>query len=189
MSDRELTSPGAFSLLNDKQQAFVNEYLLDWNGTRAAIRCGYSPKTARQQASRLLSHVNVQQAIQERKAVIEELYKGRIMDKFEVLARLSDQARGSLSVFMEENGTIDPEKTREIDREFHLLKKLEVRKEVVAGIDIVTTKIEIYDAQAALDKLGRYHALFTDKTDLTSGGQKLATPIIYLPEVDQDAAE
>lgn len=42
---------------------FVEEYLVDPNGTKAAIRAGYSAKTAAQQASRLLRNVKVQQAI------------------------------------------------------------------------------------------------------------------------------
>jgi phage terminase small subunit len=40
--------------LNARQKAFVREYLLDNNGTQAAIRAGYAPKTAHVQASQLL---------------------------------------------------------------------------------------------------------------------------------------
>ncbi|MBA9088732.1 phage terminase small subunit, partial [Fontibacillus solani] len=50
--------------LTAKQQLFVKEYLVDLNATQAAIRAGYSAKTAEQQASRLLSNVKVQDAIQ-----------------------------------------------------------------------------------------------------------------------------
>lgn len=49
--------------LNDKQKRFVAEYLIDLNATQAAIRAGYSEKTARQQASDLLSKPNIQAAI------------------------------------------------------------------------------------------------------------------------------
>ena len=42
--------------LNPKQQRFVDEYLIDLNGKQAAIRAGYSEKTAEVQASRLLSN-------------------------------------------------------------------------------------------------------------------------------------
>ncbi|CQR51464.1 terminase small subunit [Paenibacillus riograndensis] len=51
--------------LTPKQKLFVQEYLIDLNATQAAIRAGYSPKTAEQQASRLLSNVKVQEAIRE----------------------------------------------------------------------------------------------------------------------------
>ncbi|ONN71719.1 terminase small subunit [Pseudomonas oryzihabitans] len=47
--------------LTAKQQRFVDEYLVDLNATQAAIRTGYSPKTAEQQASRLLSNVKVRE--------------------------------------------------------------------------------------------------------------------------------
>lgn len=46
--------------LTPKQQRFVDEYLYDLNATQAAIRAGYSTKTAGQQASRLLTNVNIQ---------------------------------------------------------------------------------------------------------------------------------
>lgn len=50
--------------LTPKQAAFVREYLIDLNATQAAIRAGYSAKTAKEQAARLLSNVNAQRAIQ-----------------------------------------------------------------------------------------------------------------------------
>lgn len=50
--------------LTPKQEAFVREYLIDLNGTQAAIRAGYSAKTANEQASRLLANVSVAAAIQ-----------------------------------------------------------------------------------------------------------------------------
>ena len=61
--------------LTPKQQAFVNEYLIDLNATQAAIRAGYSPKTAKEHAARLLSNVNVQKAIQEAMARRSERVK------------------------------------------------------------------------------------------------------------------
>jgi len=49
--------------LEPMQQQFVNEYLIDLNGTQAAIRAGYSEKTAGVQASQLLAKLNIQAAI------------------------------------------------------------------------------------------------------------------------------
>jgi len=42
--------------LTPKQSAFVREYLVDHNGTQAAIRAGYSPSSARTAAGELLAH-------------------------------------------------------------------------------------------------------------------------------------
>jgi len=49
--------------LTPKQARFAQEYLIDLNGTQAAIRAGYSARTAGEQASRLLGNVRVQNAI------------------------------------------------------------------------------------------------------------------------------
>ena len=55
-----------------QQRLFIAEYLKDANATQAAIRAGYSKKTAQEQSSRLLSNVMVAQAIaQQQKASIE----------------------------------------------------------------------------------------------------------------------
>lgn len=51
------------NLLPEKRQRFVEEYMLDLNATRAAIRAGYSPKTAESQGSRLLSNAKIQEAV------------------------------------------------------------------------------------------------------------------------------
>lgn len=51
--------------LTPKQEAFCREYLIDKNGTQAAIRAGYSPKTANEQASRLLADVNIASRVRE----------------------------------------------------------------------------------------------------------------------------
>lgn len=54
--------------LTDKQARFVKEYLIDLNATQAAIRAGYSEKTAQEQSSRLLSNVMVQKAVEKAQA-------------------------------------------------------------------------------------------------------------------------
>ena len=51
-------------MLNARQAAFVREYLVDGNAMQAAIRAGYSRKTAGAQGSRLLIHAEVAAAIQ-----------------------------------------------------------------------------------------------------------------------------
>ena len=53
--------------MNDKQERFALEYQKDCNATQAAIRAGYSKKTAYSQGQRLLKNVEVQNALRERK--------------------------------------------------------------------------------------------------------------------------
>jgi phage terminase small subunit len=53
--------------LNPKQQLFVEEYLIDFNATQAAIRAGYSENTAYSQGPRLLENVEIQRGIEKGK--------------------------------------------------------------------------------------------------------------------------
>ena len=54
-------------MIEPRQQRFVDEYLKDFNGTQAAIRAGYSKRTAVAQASRLLSKANIAATVAARK--------------------------------------------------------------------------------------------------------------------------
>lgn len=162
--------------LTDKQEAFINEYLKCWNATKAAIAAGYSEKTARSIGSENLTKPDILERIESRK-------KELTMSADEVLIRLSDHGRGDMSDFTNiRNGIpfVDLAKAEQAGK-LHLLKKFKVTDKSV--------EIELYDAQAALVHIGRFHSLFTDKTDLTSGGQPLNAPVIYLPAVDESADE
>ena len=61
--------------LEPRQQRFVDEYLVDLNATQAAIRAGYSKKTAQPASSRLLSHVIIADAIAARRAKLSEKFE------------------------------------------------------------------------------------------------------------------
>ena len=77
--------------LNDKQKRFCDEYLIDLNATQAAIRSGYSKKTAYSQGQRLLKHDEVKAYIESRMA---EKQKELIADQDEVLKYLTAVLRG-----------------------------------------------------------------------------------------------
>ncbi|MDR2647635.1 MAG: terminase small subunit [Oscillospiraceae bacterium] len=49
--------------LNARQERFCREYVTDYNGTQAAIRAGYSVKTANEQAAQLLAKLSIQEHI------------------------------------------------------------------------------------------------------------------------------
>lgn len=76
-------------MMTEKKQRFVLEYCKDWNGTQAAIRAGYSEKTAYSIASRLLKDVDILAAIEERK---EELAVAAKLDAVSVLKQWHDIA-------------------------------------------------------------------------------------------------
>lgn len=81
--------------LNDKQRRFVNEYLVDLNATQAAIRAGYSAKTANEQGARLLAHVSVKELLAERMDAREkrtEITQDSVMRDIEAVKRDAMQA-------------------------------------------------------------------------------------------------
>ena len=82
--------------LTPRQARFVDEYLIDLNATQAAIRAGYSAKTAQTQSSRLLSNVMVQAAILDGMA---ERHTKSVMSAVEALERASTIARLDIRQF------------------------------------------------------------------------------------------
>lgn len=85
--DATQTKDATTSELTDKQEAFVREYLIDLNATQAAIRAGYSEKTARQIASENMSKPYILTRIEEAQA---ERAKKLELDADWVLRRLKE---------------------------------------------------------------------------------------------------
>ena len=77
--------------MNAKQKRFCDEYLVDCNATQAAIRAGYSARTANEQAARLLANVSIKAYIDEK---MEQLHNERTADAQEVLEYLTAVMRG-----------------------------------------------------------------------------------------------
>ncbi len=75
--------------LTSKQQRFCEEYVKDCNGTQAAIRAGYSPKTSKEQASRLLTYANVLNYIKElREAMLNDI-SASVQERKILLSRIA----------------------------------------------------------------------------------------------------
>lgn len=76
--------------LTDRQARFCEEYLIDLNATQAAIRSGYSEKTANRIASELLSKLDIQEKITELKAERSqrtEITQDRVVKELAAVAR------------------------------------------------------------------------------------------------------
>lgn len=80
--------------MTKKQKNFADEYLVDTNATQAAIRAGYSEKTAYSQGQRLLKKVEVVNYI---KSKAEEVHNDKIADATEVMMYLTSVLRGESS--------------------------------------------------------------------------------------------
>lgn len=91
--------------LTDKQELFAREYLKDLNATQAAIRAGYSEKTARSQANRLLTNVDIENRIAELKSVRNEEVG---IDAAYVLRRLTEIDQMDVLDILLANGKLKP---------------------------------------------------------------------------------
>jgi len=91
--------------LTAKEARFVDEYLVDLNATNAAIRAGYKKHTARQAGSRLLSNVDIQEAIERGKLERSERTK---VDADWVLTRLAHEADADMADLYGDNGDLLP---------------------------------------------------------------------------------
>ncbi|MCG6350611.1 terminase small subunit [Vibrio fluvialis] len=93
------------SKLTDKQEMFCREYLIDLNATQAAIRAGYSAKTANAAAGRLLSKVSIQVRISELKHERVEEVK---IDANYVLNRLVEIDQMDAADIINDDGSMRP---------------------------------------------------------------------------------
>jgi phage terminase small subunit len=153
--------------LNAKQLRFVDEYLIDNNGTAAAIRAGYSPKTARQIAAENLSKPNIAAAIEiarrersercciEADAVVRELAKI-------AFANIGDYGR----ITQDGGFAIDLSETNR--EQFAAISEITYRSiERTAGGDEVTieTRLKLRDKHAALVSLAKHLGMFKEQLD------------------------
>lgn len=118
--------------LTPKQAMFAHQYLIDLNGKQAAIRAGYSEKTAEFQASNLLRLIKVQKLITELQAKSREHCD---ITKEEVLRELSAILRANIKDYLSFDGTKIKFKSFDelSDRQ---MKAIESIKETRNGIEI-----------------------------------------------------
>ena len=150
--------------MTPKQERFVAEYLIDLNAAQAAIRAGYSKKTAKEQAARLLTKANVAAAVSEGK--VKQL-RSADLSATRVLQEISRIAFVSIGCFFDEKGNLKPltQLTRE---ESACLASMEVvLKKAQSGDGIVDRvhKIKLWDKLKALEILAKHFALLTERVE------------------------
>lgn len=142
------------------QEKFVNEYLIDFNATRAAERAGYA---GNKNALAVMGHTLL------RNTKISELIKARLdsaMPADEVIVRLAEHARADIGDFL----SVAPDGETALDLtgnpNTRLIKKITQRRTIRTVKDTVTEDVvltlELHDAQAALVHIGKHHKLFTE---------------------------
>lgn len=124
--------------MKEKQKRFCEEYLVDCNATQAAIRAGYSEKTARAIGQRLLTNVDIKKYIDQQ---LQKLKNEKIADAQEVLEYLTSVMRGE--------------------------QKEQVALLTGEGVqDLVQKDVSAKDRLKSAELIGKRYALFTEKVEL-----------------------
>lgn len=164
--------------LTDKAIRFIDEYLVDLNATQAAIRAGYSKKTAYSIGCENLTKPEIQNEISRRQKELQEktgITTERVLAEYAKLAfsnltDIIDYATGTIS--MQDFKDLTPEQK-------HCIKKFKIVTigQLAPGGEptlVDKVEIELFDKQKALDSLARHLGMFDGKT-----GPDADAPTIY----------
>jgi phage terminase small subunit len=147
--------------MTPKQERFVEEYLVDLNATQAAIRAGYSARTAREIGRENLDKPDIQAALQTAFAARSKRVE---IDQDWVVRRLARIADLDFRKLFAKDGILRP---------IHELP--EDVASAISSVDVVKRKdgaeeyrVRLPDRIRALDLLGRHLGMFRDRVEVTS---------------------
>lgn len=147
--------------LNAKQQRFVEEYLIDLNATQAAIRAGYSVKTANEQGCQNLAKLSIQEAIA--KAMAERskrtgINQDRVIQELARIAFVNPQ-----NVINAEDGSIREDA---VEDDLACIQSVKVKTVFSERSQSEEREVKLNDKLKALELLGKHLGMFTDKLEL-----------------------
>jgi phage terminase small subunit len=162
--------------LTAKQKAFVDEYLIDLNATQAAIRAGYSIKTAEQVGYQQLQKTSVSEAIT-RAMANRSRRTGITADR--VLTELAKIGFANAADIINFNSAkVNDDVVRD---DTACIQSVKVKTVPTEDGDITEREIKLYDKKAALELIGKHLGMFKDKVDITvDKSEKLADIIAQL---------
>lgn len=159
--------------LTEKQQRFVDEYLIDLNATQAAIRAGYSVKTANEQGCQNLAKLSIQQAIAEKMA---ERSKRTGINQDRIVLELAKIAFVKMTDIVDEEGRIRPDAT---DDDLSCIESVKYKESSSMNGDSVEREVKISSKLKALELLGKHLGMWNDKIDVN-----VAIPVVISGEDD-----
>lgn len=148
--------------LSPRQQAFVDEYIVSLNATQAAIKAGYSAKTADVQGPRLLGNVGVAAAIAAAKQARSERTEITADNVLRELAAVAFAHMGQYAtwnddrVSLTDSSEVDPRAVSEVKQTVNQFGN--------------NVSIKLHDKLGALAKLGDHLGLWKKEPELTGGG-------------------
>jgi phage terminase small subunit len=156
-----ITKKTEYNKLSAKRQRFVDEYCIDFNGTQAAIRAGYSANSAAIQAARLLINDNVRKALDEKRLEIAESSKLKVSDVIDELKKIAFSDITQVISFNNSKAKIKSSR-----------KLSEDARKVIASVSQTQSglTVKLHDKVKALELLGRYLNIFTDRVEVEGCG-------------------
>ena len=142
--------------LTAKQQKFCEEYIVDLNGTQAAIRAGYSKKTAFTIANENLNKPYIQSVISELKKKISEktgITAERVLRELEKIGFSNIQDYLSSGGTFKDFSTVDPNNAGAIS-------SIKFSTTTFEGGERKEVQVKMWDKVSALEKIGKHIGLF-----------------------------
>lgn len=156
--------------LEPRQERFCQEYVKDLNGTQAAIRAGYSAKTANEQASRMLANVNVAARVAELQQTVAEKAGVTALG---LLTELRRVAYGDMRNFFNDKGQLLPIPELSDDAAA-MLASIEVERRTEGHGDDAEVyhvhKVKRWDKLKAVEMLMKHMNLLNDRTEHVGKG-------------------
>lgn len=160
--------------LTDKQQRFVEEYLVDLNATQAAIRAGYSTKTADDIGHQLLHHCRVSEEIARAKAERSRrtgVSQDRVIEELAKIAFLKPEDAINF-----DSATVRDDAPPEV---LACIAGCKVKTMVGENGDMTEREVKLCDKLKALDMLAKHLGMY----DKQAGGDENETGIVMMPSV------
>lgn len=175
-----------FDNLTDKQKRFCEEYVIDWNGTRAAIASGYSKKTAKEIASENLTKPNIKAYID---YIQQDLSKLAGISALKNVLELKKIAFTNLTDF--KKGWMTEREFEELteDQKAALSEIQYTDRMTKAGSEKIV-KFKVHDKMRALELLNKMLGYDSAaKVDVTSKGDKINTSVPEITVTFRDFSE
>lgn len=179
--------------LTDKQKRFCEEYLLDLNATQAAIRAGYSAKTANEQAGRLLVNVSIQNYISE---LQKERSERTQVTADRVITEFAKLGFSNIRKYTNADWSIKPlDEIAEVDTSCIQSVKTTVNEGASQDGEVLwkktTVELKLHSKQAALDSLAKHTGIYKADNQQRAEGFHLSIEesIIKKPAAENEEPE
>lgn len=160
--------------LTDKQRRFCEEYVVDWNGTRAAIAAGYSEKTAKQIATENLSKPYLREYIDE---IQKDLSKLTGVTATRNILELKKIAYSSITSFKKDWMT-EKEFNDLTEEQLACISDIQYQTRTTKEGTETIVRFKLHDKQRAIEILNKMLGFNeSDKLDITTNGKDIQEPV------------